>query len=104
MQHQLEELSEERDHIRNQIRRAPEEEKAQLKLDAKEITTKMSPLRKELKIANRIAERSPKVWNFLNWNGRWSWRPWSTKESKNGVMNDERNKSRVSANQQITPL
>ena len=65
MQHQLEELSEERDHIRNQIRRAPEEEKAQLKLDAKEITTKMSPLRKELKIANRIAERSPKVMELL---------------------------------------
>ena len=65
MQHQLEELSEERDHIRNQIRRAPEEEKTQLKLDAKEITTKMSPLRKELKIANRITERSPKVMELL---------------------------------------
>ena len=65
LQGQLEELAEERDRIRNQIRRAPEEEKAQLKLDAKEITKKMSPLRKELKIANRIEERSCKVAELL---------------------------------------
>ena len=65
VQDQLDELSKERDQIRNQIRRALEEEKAQLKLDAKEITTKMSPLRKELKIANRIAERSSKVMELL---------------------------------------
>ena len=65
VQDQLDELSKERNHIRNQIRRAPKEEKAQLKLDAKEITTKMSPLRKELKIANRIAERSSKVMELL---------------------------------------
>jgi len=62
---QLEELSEERDHIRNRIRRAPEEEKAQLKEEAKEITNKMTPLRKELKIANRIEERSPRVAELL---------------------------------------
>ena len=65
VQDQLDELSKERDQIRNQIRRTPEEEKVQLKLDAKEITTKMSPLRKELKIANRIAERSPRVMELL---------------------------------------
>ena len=65
LQGQLEELAEERNRIRNQIRRAPEEEKAQLKLDAKEITKKMSPLRKELKIANRIEERSCKVAELL---------------------------------------
>ena len=62
---QLEELSEEREHIRNRIRRAPEEEKAQLKEEAKEITNKMTPLRKELKIANRIEERSPRVAELL---------------------------------------
>ena len=65
VQGQLDELTKERDHIRNQIRRAPEKEKAQLKLDAKEITTKMSPLRMELKIANRIQERSYKVAELL---------------------------------------
>ena len=65
VQGQLDELTKERDHIRNQIRRALEKEKAQLKLDAKEITTKMSPLRMELKIANRIQERSYKVAELL---------------------------------------
>ena len=65
VQGQLDELTKERDHIRNQIRRAPEKDKAQLTLDAKEITTKMSPLRMELKITNRIQERSYKVAELL---------------------------------------
>ena len=47
------------------MRQAPEEEKVQLKEEAKEITNKMTPLRKELKIANRIEERSPRVAELL---------------------------------------
>ena len=63
---QLEELSAEREQIRNRIRRAPEGEKAQLKEEAKVISSKMTPLRKELKIANRIKERSHRVTELLD--------------------------------------
>ena len=63
---QLEELKREREHIRNKIRRAPESEKQELKLQAKAVTQQMDPLRKQQRIAKRIAERSvPKVENLL---------------------------------------
>ena len=63
---QLEELKQEREHIRNKIRRAPEAEKAELKLAAKAVTAKMEPLRKQQRSAKRIAERSiQKVENLL---------------------------------------
>jgi flagellar biosynthesis/type III secretory pathway chaperone len=55
---QIEELAQEREHIRNKIRRAPESEKPELKLQAKAVTQKMDPLRKQQRIAKRIAERS----------------------------------------------
>ena len=54
------------EHIRNKIRRAPELEKAELKLAAKAVTAKMEPLRKQQRSAKRIAERSiQKVENLL---------------------------------------
>ena len=55
---QIEELKQEREHIRNKIRRAPEPEKAGLKLAAKAVTAKMEPLRKQQRSAKRIVERS----------------------------------------------
>ena len=66
MDAQLEELKQEREHIRNKIRRAPEEKKAELKLAAKALTAKMEPLRKQQRSAKRIAERSiQRVENLL---------------------------------------
>ena len=63
---QIDQLKAEREHIRNKIRRAPESEKPELKLQAKAVTAKMEPLRKQQRIAKRIAERSaPKVANLL---------------------------------------
>ena len=63
---QIDQLKAEREHIRNKIRRAPESEKPELKLQAKAVTQKMEPLRKQQRIARRIAERSaPKVENLL---------------------------------------
>ena len=63
---QIEELKQERERIRNKIRRAPESEKPELKMQAKVVTQKMDPLRKQQRSAKRIAERSiPKVENLL---------------------------------------
>jgi hypothetical protein len=63
---QIDQLKAERERIRNKIRRAPEEKKAELKLAAKTVSAKMEPLRKQQRIAKRIAERSaPKVENLL---------------------------------------
>ena len=63
---QIDQLKAEREHIRNKIRRAPESEKPELKLQAKAVTQKMDPLRKRQRSAKRIAERSiPKVENLL---------------------------------------
>ena len=63
---QIEELKAQREHIRNKIRRAPEPEKAELKLAAKAVTAKMEPLRKQQRSAKRIAERSiQRVENLL---------------------------------------
>ena len=66
MDAQIEELKQEREHIRNKIRRAPEEKKAELKLAAKAVTAKIEPLRKQQRSAKRIAERSiQRVENLL---------------------------------------
>ncbi|MBQ5642941.1 MAG: hypothetical protein IIV13_04180, partial [Bacteroidaceae bacterium] len=63
---QIEELKQEREHIRNKIRRAQEPEKAELKLAAKAVSAKMEPLRKQQRSAKRIAERSiQRVENLL---------------------------------------
>ena len=59
-------LTQERNSIYNKIRRAEEPEKAELKEQAKAITQKIAPLRKELQCADRIWERSlPTVTNLL---------------------------------------
>ena len=60
---QIAQLERERELIRNKIRRAPE--KAELKMQAKAITEKITPLRKQQWIAKRIAERVPKIENLL---------------------------------------
>ena len=55
-----------REQIRNRIRRAPETEKAQLKEQAKAATSQITPLRKQLKIADRIMERSVRMRQLLD--------------------------------------
>ena len=62
---QIDQLKVQREHIRNKIRRAPEAEKTELKLQAKAVTQKMEPLRKQQRIAKRIAERIPKIETLL---------------------------------------
>lgn len=63
---QIAELKADRDRIRNRIRRAPEEEKADLKEQAKAVTEKLAPLRKQLKQADRIMDRSSTVHALLD--------------------------------------
>ena len=87
---QIEELKQEREHIRNKIRRAPESEKPELKLQAKAVTQKMDPLQMQQRIAKRIAERSaPKVENLLAMERQ------QEAEFMKGDKNNERNKSRT---------
>ena len=62
---QINQLKAEREHIRNKIRRAPEAEKTELKLQAKAVTQKMEPLRKQQRIAKRIAEQTPQIESLL---------------------------------------
>ena len=62
---QITQLERDRELIRNKIRRAPEEEKEILKLQAKAVTEKIIPLRKQQRIAKRIAERTPTVQSLL---------------------------------------
>ena len=91
---QLEELKQEREHIRNKIRRAPESEKPELKLQAKAVTQKIDPLRKQQRIARRIAERSiPKVENLLAMERQQETEV--TRGRMKGARHDERNKSRT---------
>ena len=91
---QIEELKQEREHIRNKIRRAPEPEKAELKLAAKAVSAKMEPLRKQQRIAKRIAERSaPKVENLLAMERQQETEV--TRGRMKGARHDERNKSRT---------
>ena len=63
---QITELVDEREHIRNRIRRAPEEEKPHLKERAKEVTKKIEPLRELLRSARRIEERSTRVTELID--------------------------------------
>ena len=51
--------------IRNKFRRAPEEGKEALKLQAKAVTEKITPLRTQQKIVKRIADRTPQMQNLL---------------------------------------
>lgn len=60
------ELETQREQIRNRIRRAPEAEKGDLKEQAKAITSQITPLRKQLKIADRIMERSVRMRQLLD--------------------------------------
>lgn len=60
-------LTQERNGIYNKIRRAEEPEKSELKEQAKIISQRIAPLRKELRCADRIWERSlPAVQNLLD--------------------------------------
>ena len=87
-------LKQEREHIRNKIRRAPEEKKAELKLAAKTVSAKMEPLRKQQRSAKRIAERSiPKVENLLAMERQQETE--ATRGRMKGARHDERNKSRT---------
>ena len=63
---QIAELEKQREQIRNRIRRAPEAEKGDLKEQAKAITSQITPLRKQLKIADRILARSHHIQQLLN--------------------------------------
>ena len=94
MDAQIEELKAQREHIRNKIRRAPESEKPELKLQAKAVTQKIDPLRKQQRIARRIAERSiPKVENLLAMERQQETEV--TRGRMKGAKHDERNKSRT---------
>ena len=63
---QITNLETQRELIRNKIRRAPAAEKAQLKEQAKAVTSQISPLRKQLKIADHILARSDHMQQLLN--------------------------------------
>ena len=62
---QIAQLERERELIRNKLRRAPEAGKEALKLQAKAVTEKITPLRTQQKIVKRIAERTPQMQNLL---------------------------------------
>ena len=90
MDARINQLKAQREHIHNKIHRAPESEKPELKLQAKAITQKMDPLRKQQRIAKRIADRSaPKVENLLAMERQ------QEAEFMKGDKNNERNKSRT---------
>ena len=58
---QIQDLEAQREQIRNRIRRAPGEDKPLLKEQAKAVTSELIPLRKQLRQADRIMERSKKI-------------------------------------------
>ena len=58
LQQKISELEAQRNSIRNRIKRASPDEIPGLKEQAKEITKQITPLRKQLKSAHRIEERS----------------------------------------------
>ena len=86
---QIDQLKAEREYIRNKIRRAPEAEKPELKLQAKAVTQKMEPLRKEQRFAKRIAEQTPQIESLLAMERQ------QEAEFMKGEKNNERNKSRA---------
>ena len=63
---QINQLEKQREQIRNRIRRAPEAEKAQLKEQAKALTSQITPLRMQIKIADRIMDRSVRMRQLLD--------------------------------------
>ena len=63
---QITELEKQREQIRNRIRRVPEAKKGDLKEQAKAITSQLTPLRKQLRIADRIMERSIRMRQLLD--------------------------------------
>ena len=89
MDAQLDQLKAQREHIRNKIRRAPKSEKPELKLQAKIVTQKIEPVRKQQRIAKRIAERTPQIKNLLAMERQ------QEAEFMKGDKNNERNKSRA---------
>ena len=62
----ISQLEKQREQVRNGIRRAPETEKAQLKEQAKALTSQITPLRKQIKIADRIMDRSVRMRQLLD--------------------------------------
>ena len=64
-QTKIQKLEAERQHIRNQIRRAEPRAKASLKEDAKAITKKLNPLREQLNNLQRILDKSDYVYTML---------------------------------------
>ena len=64
-QAEIQKLEAERQHIRNQIRRAEPSEKAALKEEAKAITKKLNPLREQLNNLQRILDKSDYVYTML---------------------------------------
>ena len=86
---QIDQLEAERERIRNKIRRAPETEKPELKLQAKAVTQKVEPLRKQQRIAKHIAERTPQIETLLIMERQ------QEVEFTKGDKNNERNKSRT---------
>lgn len=64
-QAEIQKLEAERQHIRNQIRRAELSEKAALKEEAKVVTKKLNPLREQLKNFQRILDKSDYVYTML---------------------------------------
>ena len=62
---QIADLETRREQIRNKTRRAPEAEKGHLKEQAKAITSQITPLRKQLKIADHILARSTHIQQLL---------------------------------------
>ena len=63
---QIAELEKQREQLRNRIRRAPETEKVALKEQAKALTSQITPLRKQIKQADRILERSVRMRQLLD--------------------------------------
>ena len=86
---QIDQLKAQRERIRNKIRRAPEGEKAELKLQAKAVTQKIEPLRKQQQIAKRIAERTPQIETLLAMERQ------QEAEFMKGAKHNERNNSRT---------
>lgn len=64
-QTKIQKLEAERQHIRNQIRRAEPGAKASLKEEARAVTKKLKPLREQLKTLQRILDKSDYVYTML---------------------------------------
>ena len=78
LQEQISALEQERYKLRLKIRRANTPEIAEdLKQQAKEITKQITPLRKQFKSTLRIAERSPKIKEILEYEERMERECWS---------------------------